>query len=215
MTIRVSDKDLMEQLRSGPEGQRLLKEREEALLEERRTAAAELVELRKELDEGLPGHDAALEKAKERFQKAHAARMAALQDVATVDRERGVFAKHHEARIGALEVVLRRTAPREIAEFIGGWAPVDSPQARAPGLVTTTPTYSGLEKEIRDLQDAPLTEWRHPTKGVWKNNQAQLSARFRALRAAQAKAALLMFEALTPEEVKKRLQAIRAEIPSL
>ncbi len=115
MTIRVTDKDLMEQLRSGPEGQGLLKEREEALQDQRRRQAAELARVRKELADGLPRHDAAAEKARERFQKAHAARMAALQDVATVDRERSTFAQHREQRIAELEVELRRTAPPEIA----------------------------------------------------------------------------------------------------
>lgn len=215
MTIKLTDRELLESVRASPAGREIIAQREAALMDERRQQAAEFIRVRRELADGLPSHDAAVEKAKRRQEEAHAARVKALEACGTAQRERAIFASGLTQRIETLEVELRRTAPREIAEFIGGQVLVNQPSAGPPGVVLTRAEAVGLEAELRRTQDAPLTEWRHPTKGVWKNNQAQISARVTAIRAAQAKAALLMLEALTPEEVAERLQAIQAEIPSL
>lgn len=215
MTIRVTDKELLESVRASPAGREIIAQRDAALMDERKQQAIELVRVRKELADGLPRHDAAAEKARERFQKAHAARMAALQECAKAERERGTFAQHREQRIAELETALRRTAPPEIAAFVGGQILVDHAGPGTAGVVMTRAESTGLEGEIKRVQEAPLTERRHPKTGAWTNNQAQLSARIKAIREAQVKAALLMLEPLTSEEIADRLETIRAEIPAL
>lgn len=195
MVTNVTDLELLEQLRDSPEGRKLQQQREQSWLAGRRRLAEELGEVIDGLVANAPKLRDAEAKLAEQVRKAEE-RLQALRLSSGASEERQIR-NRLEHRKTQLEGELLQTAPAEIDGFINELS-AEWERVRARGI-DVSPARRNLLGEMEGGE----------------SNAEAVRARMEGLREAQRQTESLKLAALTPEELRKRLDALRAAIPTV
>ncbi len=194
MVTELTDKELLEDLRNSPRGQQIVAGRQEARLAERRSLAEELGEVISGLEANYPKMVAAEERLGEEIRKAEQ-RLEALRSGAAVEERQ--IRNRLDHRKGLLESQLTQTAPAEIGAFIDALYREEE-RVRNQGVSIDPPRRNALGEMAGG-----------------GSNLKSFTACIQGIRDACVKAEDLKLQALAPEELRKRLDKIRAGIPAV
>lgn len=195
MVTELSDKELLEDLRRSPRGQQIVAERQEARLAARRSLAEELGEVLSGLEANAPKLVQADAKFAEQVRKAEE-RLQALRLSSGASEERQIR-NRLDHRKSLLESQLAQTAPAVIDAFIDALYREEE-RVRNQGVSIDPPRRNVLGKMVGG-----------------GSNLKSVTARTQGIRAARIAAEALKLQALTEEELGKRLDALRAAIPEV
>ena len=195
MGTTLTDAELLEDLRNSPRTQQIVAERQEARLAERRSLAEELSEVIEGLTVNYPKLRDAEERLGKQIRRAEES-LEALRRGYGAGEERETHNRLN-GRKSLLEGELLQTAPAAINIFIkevgDEWEAV-----RARGI------------DVSPARRNPLGEMEGGA-----SNAESVKACMEGLREAQRQAESLKFVALTADELRKRLDKIRAGIPAV
>ncbi len=196
MLTTPTNDELLQDFLDSPQADKLRLEREEKRLNQRRNLVTELAEVTEGLKANYPKMVAAEERLAEQIRRAEESLEALRRGYGTGEERE--TRNRLSNRQTLLEGELLQTAPEAINVFIKGvgdeWEAV-----RARGI---------------DFNPGR----RHPITGALEpgsSNAQAVNARMGCLREAQRQAESLKFAALTSEELRKRLDALRAAIPAV
>ncbi len=195
MVTELTDKELLEDLRNSPRGQEIVAERQEARLAERRSLAEELGEVIEGLEANAPKLREADAKLAEQIRKAEE-RLKALRQGYGAGEERQLRNRLNH-RKGLLEEQLVQSAPASIDAFIEAMR---------------------REQERVRTQEFSSEHLRRTGFGEYEgggSNRKSWSACIDGLRDAAVAAEALQMQALTEQELGKRLDALRRAIPQV
>ena len=197
MVMNVTDAELLEDLRSGPAGQKMLREREERRLAERRDQAGQIAVLEAEHEKALPGLNAAVEAAADKVKAGQRALEEAQEKHRLAYAARSNVVVRFDSQRGQLEGELTASAAPEIDGFLGEISR-DGERVRQQGVSVV----------------AGRRNWRGAMEGG-RSNVESVTARLRGLQEARVKAEELKLRALDREELAAELDRIRDGIPQV
>ncbi len=197
MVTELSDKELLEDLRSGPVGRKLLKEREERRLTERRDQAGQIAVLEAEHEKALPGLNAAVEAAADKVKAAQMALEEAQEKHRLAYAARSSAVTRFDSQRGQFEGELTASAAPEIDEFLGEISR-EGERVRKSGLSVDPARRNALGE----------------MEGGGSNVES-VTARLRGVQEARVKAEELKLRALDSEKLAAELDKIRRGIPEL
>lgn len=194
MVTELSDRELLEDLRNSPRGREIVAEREAQRLAARRTFAEELAEVIEGLGANYPKLVAAEEKVAEQIRKAEERSRALRFSGASEERQ---IRNRLDHRKTLLEGQLYDTAPPAVDAFIAALAREEE-RVRQQGVSIDPPRRNALGE----------------MEGGGSNLKS-FTACIQGTRDARIAAEALKLQALTEEELGKRLDALRAAIPEV
>ena len=197
MVTNLTDKELLEDLRSGPAGRKLLKVREERRLAERRDQAGQIAVLEGEHEKALPGLNAAVEAAADKVKAAQEALEKAQEGRRVAEMARSSAASRFDTQRGQLEAKLTASAAPEIDSFLGEIS------------------RDGERVRQRGISSVPARRnWRGAMEGGGSNFES-VQACLKGLQEARVKAEALHLRALDREELAAEMDRIRGAIPQV
>ena len=197
MVAGLTDKELLEVVRTDPRSEQALKDHEEARLTDRKRWAAEMEKLTAAHEKALPALHSAAGAAAEKVKAAQKAVEEAQEGWRLAEAARRNAVTRFDSGQRELETKLRETAPAEITRFVKECA--DEWESIRRQGVTVVPVRRN---------------WRGAMVGG-DSNQVSVNARLQGLRSAQVAAEALKLASLTGDELAKELAALRNGIPEV
>ena len=199
MTTNLTDKELLDYLRAGPMSKKLMRERQERSLAERKDWAGEIEVLTAAHLKALSGLNAAVDVGAAGMEKAREALKEAEEAYRVVYFARSNATLRFDTQRFRLEARLRESAPAEIDAFLADLSS-ESDRVRKYGRNVSPPRRNPLTGEM---------------EGGSSNLLESVTARLKGIDEARVEAEGLKLRALDREKVAAELDRIQDGIPQV